>query len=96
MIMKETLKLNEEESSKLNFDYDSYEVIQQYLNSSTVLDFEENDMLDELHLEIMDMHCQDVFGTECKREEFKIKLCSIDENDNNVLDYGHLKKYVML
>ena len=55
------------------------------------LDFEKNDMIDELYSEIMDMHCQDNFGTECKREELKIKLSSIDENDNNVLDYGYLK-----
>ena len=49
-------------------------------------------MLDESYLEIMDMHCQDTFAIECKREELKRKLNSIDENNNNVVDYEHLKK----
>ena len=40
----------------------------------------------------MDMHWQDAFDTECKREELKIKLNSIDENDRNVIDYWNLKK----
>ena len=57
MIMTEVLKLNEEEHSKLNFDYDSHEVMQKKLSSSTVLDFKKNDMLDDLCLENMDMHC---------------------------------------
>ena len=90
--MKEILKLNEEESSNLNLDYDSCKAIKQYSNSSTLLEFEENDMLDELHLEIMGMHCQDAFAVGCKREELKMKLNLIDENDDNVLDYEHLKK----
>ena len=48
-------------------------------------------MLDYLHLEIMDMNCQDALDAEYKREKLKIKLNSIDENDRNVIDYGHLK-----
>ena len=39
MILKEILKLNEEESSNLNFDYDSHKVMQQCLSSSIVFDF---------------------------------------------------------
>ena len=39
----------------------------------------------------MDMHCQDTFGPECKKEELKIKSRSIDENDHNFIDYGYLK-----
>ena len=54
--------------------------------------FEENNVLDDLHLEIIDMHCQYTFDAEYKREELKIKSNSIDENDRNVIDYGHLKK----
>ena len=65
--------------------------MQKYLSSSTILDFEENDMLDDAHQEIMDMHCQDTFETECKRVELKVKLSSIDENECNDADHTHLK-----
>ena len=90
--MKETLKLNEEESASLNVDCDGHKVMQKYLSSSNVLDFEENDVLDDTCQEIMDMHCQDAFDTECKRIELKFKLNSIDDNECNAIDYGHLKK----
>ena len=43
-------------------------------------------MLDEFYLEMMDMHCQDTFATECKRKELKRKLNLIDENNNNVIN----------
>ena len=48
-------------------------------------------MLDDVHQEIMDMHCQDKFDTEFKIIELKFKLISIDGNECNVIDYGHLK-----
>ena len=44
----------------------------------------------------MDMRCQDTLDAECKRIELKVKLNSIDENECNVIDYGHLKKHTML
>ena len=65
--MKEILKLNEEESTSLNFDHVSHKVMQKYSSSSTILDFEENDMLDDVCQEIMDMYCHGSFGTECER-----------------------------
>ena len=40
----------------------------------------------------MDMHYQDAFDEECKREELKIKFNSIGEHYCNIIDYGHLKK----
>ena len=49
-------------------------------------------MLDDVHQEIMEMHCQETFDTECKRIELKVKLNSLYENECNVIDYGHLKK----
>ena len=66
------MKLNHEESSKLNFDYESHKVMQKNLSSSAILEFEENDVLDDLHLEIMDTCCQDSFETECKRTKLKM------------------------
>ena len=49
-------------------------------------------MLVSLFIEIMDIHCQDAFDTECKSEELKIKLNQTNENYCDVIDYGHLKK----
>ena len=79
----------------LNVDCDSHKVLQKYLISSIILEFEKNDMLDDVHQEIMNMNCQDEFDTECKRIEFKVNLNYADENECNVIDYGDLKKYVM-
>ena len=62
--MKETLKLNSEEGSKLNFDLNSYKVVQKYLSSCETLDLEENGMLDDVYQEIMEIHCKDTFNTE--------------------------------
>ena len=53
-------------------------------------------MLDDVCQEITHMNFQDTFGTEYKRIELKIKLNSIDENQYNVADLGHLKKITIL
>ena len=91
MVMKETLKLNEEESTSLNSDFDSCKAVQKCLSFSTILDSEKNDILDDAHQELMDMNCQDRFDTEYKRAELKVKLSAIDENECNFIDYGNLK-----
>ena len=75
IVMKEVLKLNSEEAANLNFYLYSHKVTQKYLTSSTTLDFEVNDMLDDAHQEIMDMHFQDAFDAKCKKIiKYKIKF----------------------
>ena len=69
--------------------------MRKYLSYSTVLNFEENDMIDDLYQETIEIHCQDMFHTECKRVELKVKLNSLDENDYNMIDYGQSIKYAM-
>ena len=71
--MKETLKLDAEEAASLNFDCDSCKVLQKYLSSSMTLDLEGNDMLDDVHQEIIDMDCQDAFDTQCKKNRINVK-----------------------
>ena len=49
-------------------------------------------MVDCAHPEIINVHYQNTFETECERTELKFKLNSIDENECHVADYGLIKK----
>ena len=64
--------MNSNTSQELNFNAESCEEINIYLNSCTTWYFEENDFLNDEVVEIMSMHRQDTFESDCERIEFKI------------------------
>ena len=91
VIMKEILKLNEEEFSNLNFDYDSYKVMQKYLSYSTVLDSWGKWCARWFAFRNYGHMLSRLIWNRMQKNKIENALNSIGKNERDVTCYGHLK-----